>query len=133
MPPSTKTALSSRASSPRTALLPAPPHDWDELVPKSPGDPPCRWLGTPPAGRHKSRRCARPVAYAPPFRGFRLAAEIWQDLRHAARSLRRNSRLAALIVSTLALGVGAAVAIFSLVNALLLQPLGVQQPERLVL
>ena len=54
------------------------------------------------------------------------------DLRFAVRALRSNpgATLAAIVI--MALGIGANTAIFSLVNALLLQPLNVSRPERLV-
>jgi putative ABC transport system permease protein len=55
-----------------------------------------------------------------------------QDLRFAIRSFRRQPAFAALAVLTLALGIGAASAIFSVVYGILLQPLPYPQPDRLV-
>lgn len=58
--------------------------------------------------------------------------ELWRDVRYAIRSLRRSPAFAAAAVLTLALGIGANTAVFSLVSASLLRPPPFPEVERLV-
>ncbi len=58
---------------------------------------------------------------------------LWQDLRFGARMLMKQKSITAIAVLSLALGIGANTALFSILDAMLLKMLPVKEPERLVL
>src|SRR5262249_4501245 len=58
--------------------------------------------------------------------------QLRQDARYALRVIRRGPAFAAIVILTLALGIGLTTAVFSVVNAVLVRPLAFPHPERLL-
>jgi putative ABC transport system permease protein len=73
-----------------------------------------------------------PPAIAPGLSMGSVCRDLWQDVRQAARVFSKQPAFAAAVVLTLALGIGATTAIFSVVYGVLLKPLPFHEPERLV-
>jgi predicted permease len=97
--------------------------------------------GGPAAEHDGARRCleghlsaapSRFVFCMPRRRDNAMFDSILNDLRYAARSLRRTPALTAAALATLTLSIGANTAIFSLVNAVVLRTLSVAEPQALV-
>jgi putative ABC transport system permease protein len=66
-------------------------------------------------------------------RGIEMLASLMSDVRYAVRQLVRRPGFTVVAVATLAIGIGANTAIFSVVNAVVLRPLAFEDPDRIVM
>ena len=82
---------------------------------------------------HTDDQRARQRRFAVTLGGESHMGTLTFDLRHSLRALLKSPVFSAVTVLTLALGIGANSAIFSLVNAVLLRPIGYQDPDRLMM
>ena len=95
------------------------------------------WLQSSRLGvRYLVERTVNRHLYAPPPEGKpsrkNLLESITQDLHFAVRTLRRRPLFATVAVLTLGLGIGAATAMFTVIDGVLLKPLPYEEPRRLV-
>jgi len=65
--------------------------------------------------------------------GLNWSADFVQDLRYVYRTTKKSPGFAAAVILTLALGMGANAAVFSVINAVLFKPLAYLEPGRIVM
>jgi predicted permease len=82
--------------------------------------------------RRRSSNAVAPTTIGAPSVAFGQLGAAWQDLRYGLRSLRRAPAFSVVAVLSLAIGIGATTAIFSLLNTVLLERLAVPHPEQLI-
>jgi len=91
---------------------------------------------TPDEARYAAQRAMGPIAKSKEecrdMRRVNFMDDLVRDLRYAGRNLRRSPGFAAVAILSLALGIGANIAIFSLVDAVILKYLPVERPEELM-
>ena len=83
-------------------------------------------------GLSGAMREAPPTHAAPGNSGQNFLAGLWQDLRYALRQFQRNPGFALVAIITLALGIGASTAIFSVIDNVLLEPFPYQDAGHIV-
>ena len=84
------------------------------------------------AGRREFGPVTQLVEASRDARGVMWLANAWQDARYGVRLMSRTPGFAAVAILTIALGIGATTAMFSVVYSVLLQPLPYREPDRLV-
>lgn len=89
------------------------------------------WRREASALRHASRRAA--VEPPPPARPFAVLTDLFADVRYALRLCRRKPGFAGLVLVTMALGIAATTALFSVTYGVLMKPLPWPESDRLVL
>ena len=101
--------------------------DWEQLTRDV-------WLAERTHARPRVERLADRVEMANPATGgvFQMLADVLRDARYGVRQLTKSPAFAVVAILTLALGIGATSAMFSVINGVLLRPLPFPEPDALV-